>query len=162
MQYQNNVFLKSLQHLKLKLYRSKPFGNCFFNSISKYLRLSENIHHSGMKIRQNLIQYIEETPFILEYLQQIGGMSMEQIAEDLQELKQSGVYDLDIFDFLPTIVATQYRIKVVIYTWMDFTSSILNDKDKEVYHPVNHIKSTGEIYLLYSNLEHYDLLFPNK
>lgn len=161
MQYQDKTLLQSLDHLQFKLYRSKPFGNCFFNSISKYLRLSKNIQISGMKVRYKLIQYIEETPLILDYLQQIGGMNTERIAEDLHELKQSGVYDLDIFDFLPTIVATLYRKKVVIYTWMTSSSSILNDNDKEIYYPIDHHKPREEIQLLYSNLEHYDLLFPN-
>lgn len=162
MQYHDPILMKSLNRLAFKLYRSKPFGNCFFNSISKYFRLSSNIRLSGIEIRKNLITYIKNSSFVLEYLQNIGGMSMEKIAEELQELKQSGTYDLDIFDFLPTIIATQYNIRVVIYTWMDGCSTQIGVKDKEIYNPIPDGKPSKKIQLLYSNLEHYDLLYPNK
>ncbi len=160
MYYNDIVLIESLKNMNLKIYKSKPFGNCFFNSISKYMRMSKNIHISGNNIRKNLIQYIEDNSFVINYLQNIGGMSIEDISCDLVELKKSGVYDLDIFDFIPVIIATQYNLKISIYTWIELSDVHLEHKDKETYYPIKNKKTSGEVILLYSNLEHYDLLYP--
>lgn len=160
--YYDSIHLeRSLDALKLKIYKSKPFGNCFFSSISRYFKLSNSNHISGRNIRHNVTSYIENNKDIRAVIKAYTGMSEREIINDLIELKKDKVYDIDIFDILPTIIATQYNIKVCIYTWIDGSCKQLTKKDKEIYLPIHGSKNiNNEIHLLYSNLEHYDLLYP--
>tara|TARA_Y100000389_G_C17074336_1_gene323538 strand:- start:81 stop:566 length:486 start_codon:yes stop_codon:yes gene_type:complete len=160
--YVDNILNKSLQLLNLKLYKSNPSGNCFFSSIAKYFKLSNDYKGNAKIIRKNIINYIKNNNDITCYIQNTLGMSLIEINDDLDELRKTGIYDLDIFDILPIIIATQYNIKITIYTWMDLSNTLLNDNDKEIYFPINcENREINEIILLYSNLEHYDLLYPN-
>jgi hypothetical protein len=152
---------ESIQRLNLKLYRSKPYGNCFFTSISKHFKLINKPNGSGKDIRKNVIKYIKNNKNIFDYIKTIAGMSSQEVDDDLYELRQDGVYDLDIFDILPVIIATQYNIKICIYTWMEVSNQPITEKDIEIYYPIQIAREKlGELCLLYSNLEHYDLLFP--
>ena len=94
------------------------------------------------------------------YIQNTLGMTEKQIHDDLYELRNIGVYDLDIFDIIPIIIANQYNIKVSIYTWMEWSEKGIDINDKEIYYPMKYDKNIKEMSLLYSNMEHYDLLFP--
>ena len=151
---------ESFNELGFKLYKSKPTGNCFFSSLSKYFRLSGCPHGDSKTMRLSLIKYIKQNSDIFEYIQNTLGMSSQEIDDDLYDLRQSGVYDVDIFDVLPVIVATQYDIKVCIYTWMSETPYI-SESDCEVYVPINFKDKNkiSSIHLLYTDLEHYDLLY---
>jgi len=155
-----NILEESIKKLKLKLYKSKPFGNCFFNSVSKYFRLINDPQGSSKDIRLNLIKYITNNDYIMLYIQNTLGMTEKQIHDDLYELRNLGVYDLDIFDIIPIIIANQYNIKVSIYTWMEWSEKGIDHNDKEIYYPMRYDKNIKEMLLLYSNMEHYDLLFP--
>ena len=159
------ILLESLKRLDMKLYRSKPHGNCFFSSLSKYFNLSNNTQGTAKDIRKNVIQFIKENQYVFDYISNVAGMTPNEIDDDLYELRQQGVYDLDIFDVLPVIIATQYNIKLCIYTWIELSDQYITKKDMEMYLPIkyqgNNIKrNLNEISLLYSNLEHYDLLYP--
>ena len=57
--YVDNILNKSLQLLNLKLYKSKPSGNCFFSSIAKYFKLSDDYKGNAANIRKNIINYIK-------------------------------------------------------------------------------------------------------
>jgi hypothetical protein len=156
----SNILDNSLSKMNFKLYKSKPFGNCFFNSVAKYFRLINNSKGSSKDIRLNLIKYITNNDYIMLYIQNTLGMTEKQTHDDLYELRNIGVYDLDIFDIIPIIIANQYNIKVSIYTWMECSEKEIDSNDKETYYPIKYDKNIKEMSLLYSNMEHYDLLFP--
>lgn len=161
----------SLNELDFKLYRTRPSGNCFFSCMAKYLRMNgfcnQNLKKKGPIntgfVRESLIKYIQTNRFIINFIQQNAGMSKKDIEEDLYELRQSGVYDLDIFDLIPIIIATQYNINVCIFTWISSSSNMISYDDCEVYCPIGcskkESKQLGKVHLLYTDLEHYDLLY---
>ena len=154
------ILNESISDMNLRIYQSKPFGNCFFTSIAKHLRLSKIIKMTGREIRKNVVKYVHDNEFIIDYIQKFTGMTRENINEDLCDLKKDGVYEVELFDLLPIIIATQYNMKISIYTWMECSEEGINESDKESYYPIHSNHWQGEIKLLYSNLEHYDLLYP--
>lgn len=156
-----DILKKSLTNLNFKLYKSQPMGNCFFNSIAKYFRLNDKMNITGKEVRLNLIKFITTNEHIMKYMETTLAMSNKDIHDELYELRNNGVYDLDIFDIIPIIIATQYNIKVCIYTWMICSENLLNESDCEIYVPItDYDTNINKIHLLYSNMEHYDLLFP--
>lgn len=156
----NRILNESLYDLNLKIYKCKPSGNCFFTAIAKYFKIINKPKGNAGDIRKNVIQYIKNNNDIILYIQRVLGISIKEIDDELYELRKSGVYDLEIFDLLPIIIADQYNIKVSIYTWMELSEVNITDKDKETYCPINYSgNELNEVFLLYSNLEHYDLLY---
>lgn len=154
----------SLKKMKMKLYRSRPHGNCFFQAISKYFKLMKDDKGFTSDIRKRCISYISQNQFVKEYISTHLGMTYQEIDNDLYELRVDGVYEIDIFDILPVIVASQYNVKVSIYTYMDSSNEEIYKDEKETYYPIHYQthkqRNSKEIHLLYRNLEHYDLLFP--
>ena len=154
----------SLKKMKMKLYRSRSHGNCFFQSISKFFKLLGDDKGTTSDIRKNCINYILQNQSIREYISMHLGMTNEEIDNDLYELRVEGVYELDIFDILPVVIATQYNIKVSIYTYMDLSNTEIHKDEKDTYLPIEYgsykKRHLSEINLLYRNLEHYDLLYP--
>lgn len=161
--YYPETLLESIKHLNFKLYYSKPFGNCFFNSIAKYFRLKNKSNITGITIRKEIVKYILNNNNIFNYIISILGIKKKELNMQLNELRKNGVYELDVFDIIPLIIATKYNVKISIYTFMDTNDTIITKKDCETYYPIdNRNEYLDEISLLYANVEHYDLLYYNK
>lgn len=158
--YYPETLLESIEQLNFKLYYSKPFGNCFFNSIAKYFRLKYKTNINGMQIRKNIVEYILDNNKIFNFIISMLGIKKKELNIQLNELKKNGVYELEVFDILPVIMATKYNVKISIYTFMESNDDIISKNDCETYYPIeNRNENLEEISLLYANVEHYDLLY---
>jgi hypothetical protein len=159
--YLNNIIEKSVLDLGFQIISSKDDSNSFFNSISTYFNLNGENFGDANTLRQNLVYYIISNEEIKSYLVEVGGIDFNQLNDELQMLEKKNTSDIELFDFIPSIIATQYNISICIFNWQKNSSKGILTKDKLCYSPLfNKETEIPIIYLVNINNIHYDLLVP--
>jgi hypothetical protein len=179
---QKKEFLTTNKFLNIK---TPCDGNCFFHSINLYFIIKQiyifrfskedfalsftkvpddydtyeyNSVLYSSKYRSEIIDFIKNNEDIQNHICLNGGYNNKTLLRELNELKEDTKYEVPLFDFFPIIIATLYKINIYVYP-LDIKNEECNFRDCQIYRDINGKNNTDNLYLLYINSNHYELLY---
>lgn len=135
--------------------KSPGLGNCFFQSLETYFKISESefggLTHSELRtmIIDDLFAHRKN---YMNYIEYENHNKNDYVQREIQKLYKDCVWSSDLADFIMYRVPSLFNVQLIIYNW--------NPGKYFNVIPLGSSDTKNTIHLLRVDDNHYDLLYP--